>query len=50
MMSGVDNSRYMILKNKLGNRMLLGYDNYPKSRVGLLKVLNYYKEKGGNRG
>ena len=45
MMSGAHSGLYLSLKNKLENSMLLGSDNYPKSREELLQVLNHYKDK-----
>ena len=44
-LSGADNGRYLSLKNKLENSMLLGSDNYPKSREDVIQLLNHYKEK-----
>ena len=43
-LSGVDNGRYLILKKKLENSIILRYNNYLKSREELLQVLNNYKD------
>ena len=50
MMSGANNGRYLSLKNKLENSILLRYDDYPKSREESLQVLKHYNEEEGKWG
>ena len=50
MLSGSYNGRYISLKNKLENIMLLVSDKHPKSREDSLQVLNHYRYEEGKWG
>ncbi len=40
---GANQSRYLKLKNKLSNNMTKGVDNFPKTMVKMLQLMNDYK-------
>ena len=50
MLSGACVKRYSPLKNKLSNVILLGTDNYPKSRKAVLNMLNHYVSESFTQG